>query len=340
MRSTLISFLVLFVSETTPAALVKNFVFFDLDRSRIHDRSFVENGAFAAAQLKYTWRELEPRRGIYDFRAISRDLKFLRSKGKGLFVQLQDVTFSPALVYVPDYLRSDKRYHGGANEQYDIVNNDETHAKRDGWVARRWDPAVRERFALLLARLGKRFDVRIEGINLAETAVDFGETGQLFPIGFTPSRYRDAILSNIRDLKRAFPKSVTMIYANFMPGEWLPDTNKHYLESVYACARRLKVGVGGPDMLPYKKTQMTHSYPMIRASHGLTRSGIAVQDGDYDSIDPRTGKSTSINDLINFATDYLRVDYIFWCTQEPYFSNKLIPFLKETGKHVGYAGVK
>jgi len=26
---------------------------------------------------------------------------------------------------------------------------------------------------------------------------------------------------------------------------------------------------------------------------------------------------------------YLKVDYIFWCTQEPFYSQKLIPFLQE-----------
>ncbi len=83
---------------------------------------------------------------------------------------------------------------------------------------------------------------------------------------------------------------------------------------------------------------MAHSYPLIRASHGLTPSGIAVQDGDYESIDPRNGKTTTITDLIRFATDYLRVDYIFWCTQEPYYSNKLIPFLTKTGERPHRAG--
>ena len=32
-------------------------------------------------------------------------------------------------------------------------------------------------------------------------------------------------------------------------------------------------------------------------------------------------------DLFGFAKDYLRVDYIFWCTEEPFYSQKLLPFL-------------
>ena len=43
---------------------------------------------------------------------------------------------------------------------------------------------------------------------------------------------------------------------------------------------------------------------------------------------PKTGEQVTISELIGFATDYLKVDYIFWCTQEPYYSDKVIPLLQ------------
>ena len=111
----------------------------------------------------------------------------------------------PALQCGADgYLLKEDRYHGGAELQYNIDGVDEVHATPAGWVARRWDPAVQERFHLLLLALGRHFDGQIEGINLAETAVDFGESGKLFPKGFTPDVYRDAVLTNMMVLKRAF----------------------------------------------------------------------------------------------------------------------------------------
>jgi hypothetical protein len=128
-------------------------------------------------------------------------------------------------------------------------------------------------------------------------------------------------------LKRAFPRSVTLQYANFMPGEWLPDNDHHHLAGVYQAARKLGVGVGGPDMQPYKRGQMAHSYPLIRASHGSIPTGVAVQEGNYATADPRTGQPITIAGMMSFAEDYLRVDYVFWCTEEPYYSTKLIPFL-------------
>ena len=278
--------------------------------------------------MKYTWRELEREKGGYDFSAIHHDLRFLKGKGKRLFIQLQDTSFDPKRILVPRYLLDDAPYHGGADKQYSIQKDDEVHAVPCGWVARRWDPAVQERFHQLLLALGREFDGKLAGINLPETAVDFGESGRLFPKGFTPAAYRDAILTNMAVLKRAFPKSVTLQYANFMPGEWLPDNDRSFLRTVYQRAKELRVGVGGPDLLPYQPGQLNHCYPLIKDCAGKIPTAIAVQDGNYEHKNPKTGQQVSVPALFEFARDHLKVDYIFWCTQEPFYSKNLIPFLQ------------
>jgi hypothetical protein len=310
------------------AKAVHHYVFFNRERERISDPTFIETRAFEGAQLKYTWRELEPDKDSYDFSAIHKDLMFLTSKGKKLFMHIQDVSFDPSIVNVPRYLLQDSQYHGGADKQYQYEGDDEEHAVAEGWVARRWDPAVQERFHKLLFALGKEFDSKVEGVNLAETSVSFGESGRLFPKGFTFEGYRDAIVANMKVLKRAFPKSVAMQYANFMPGEWLPWTDRSYLRSTYQRAKELRVGVGGPDLLPYKKGQMNHSYGLIRECDGIVPTGIAVQWGNYEYKNPKTGKRVTISELLEFATDYLKIDYVFWSTQEPFYSKQLIPFLR------------
>ncbi|HXT39958.1 MAG TPA: hypothetical protein VN887_08045, partial [Candidatus Angelobacter sp.] len=63
---------------------VHHYVFFNRDRERISDVAFINTKAFEGAQLKYTWRELEPEKDGYDFSAIRHDLTFLNSKGKKL----------------------------------------------------------------------------------------------------------------------------------------------------------------------------------------------------------------------------------------------------------------
>lgn len=303
---------------------VHHYVFFGFDRESVAgSKAFLETKNFEGAQIVYSWRQLEPGENQYDFSLIRKDLDFLAAKGKRLFVQIQDVSFNEKYVHVPRYLQRDPKYSGGADMQY-IYNNGKP--KATGWMARRWDPAVRERFHKLLAALGKEFDGKIEGINLAETAFDVGESAEQYPRDFTPAVYRDGIIANMKALKKAFPESATLVYANFMPGEWRPSEDKGYLSAVYKAAKELKVGVGGPDIFPYRPGQMKSSYSLINEFTGTV--GMALQDGNYEHVNPKTGKPVTTAELIEFATVYLKADYIFWCTEEPFYSEQTVPFIK------------
>lgn len=318
---------VLLCCACADAKTLHHYVFFGQDREKLKEASsFLETKALEGAQVAYSWRQLEPGKDEYDFQIIREDLAFLKSKGKRLFIQLQDVTFSESYINVPRYLLKDPQYNGGAARQYRYKPGHEDAATPAGWMARRWDPAVQERFHKLLFALGKEFDGKIEGVNLAETSFDVGETGVLFPKGFSFELYRDGIITNMKALRRAFPRSVVIEYANFMPGEWQND--KGYMRAVYKAAQESKVGVGGPDLLPYKPGQMTNSYPLIRESAGRVPVGLAVQDGDYEHENPKTGKRVTVPEIVEFAKEYLGADYVFWCTQEPFYSEQLIPFLK------------
>ena len=312
-----------------PDKSVRHYVFFGQDREKIATtKSFLETPAIEGAQVAYTWRQLEPEKDAYDFARIREDLAFLRTNGKKLFVQLQDVSFSASRVNVPAYLLSDPIYNGGAAKQYEFRNDDENQATVAGWTSRRWDPAVQARFHKLLDALGKEFDGRIEGINFAETSIGFGTSGRLFPQGFSFEKYPEAIITNMKALKRAFPKSVAMQYGNFMPGEWRPTMDKGYLRAVYAAAVESGVAMGGPDLMPHRPGQMGTSYPLIREVAGKIPTGIAVQDGNLAEINPATGKPVQVEELVKFATEYLKLDYIFWGTEEPYFSEAVVPFLR------------
>ena len=311
------------LEPASPAKRVHHYVFFGQDRKQLKEAtSFLDTPAFEGAQVAYSWRQLEQGKDNYDFSLIREDLAFLNAHGKKLWIQYQDVTFNPNRINVPKYLLDDPKYNGGADKQYQIKGDDEAQAVHEGWMARRFDPAVQERLHKLYAALGKEFDGRVVGINDAETSSGFGWTGKLFPKGFTKEIYRDAIITNMKALKRAFPKSIAMVYANFMPGG-RPD-----LEAVYKAARESNVAVGGPDLLPFRPFQRANSYPLIRASAGKIPTGLAVQDGNYSDVNSETGKRATIAELLKFGADDLKLDYIFWCTQEPYYSNELIPFFR------------
>ena len=308
-------------AERTSAASIQHYLFVNIDRARIQEPAFLRDGTFAGAQIKYTWRELEPERDRYEFSGIREDLAVLSRHGKKLFIQLQDVSFYESIVNVPQYLRNDPTYHGGAH----LEVLDQAKGTRGGWVPRRWDPAVRERFHKLLAALGREFDGKIEGINLAETAIEMEEP---FPVGYSHAAYRDGILENMSALKRAFPRSVAMIYANFMPGEWLPGEDRGHLRSVYAHARKSGVGVGAPDLLPYRKGQINHAYKLIPELADAVPTAIAVQEGNYSHMNPATGARVKISELVAFARDRLKVNYIFWFPEEPFFSREVLPALR------------
>ena len=99
-------------------------------------------------------------------------------------------------------------------------------------------------------------------------------------------RYRDAIMQNMRVLREAFPGSTVIQYANFMPGEWLPWDDKGYLEDLFKLAVEENVGMGGPDIKIWKRAQMNHSYKFLKMYADSIVTGIAVQDGNLEEINP------------------------------------------------------
>src|SRR5215204_661823 len=138
----------LFLQAVVQAKPVHHYVFFGMDREKIPDAaSFFQTHALEGAQVAYSWRQLEPQKDKYDFGLIREDLALLSSKGKKLFVQIQDVSFSPRRVPVPRYLVEETPYAGGADKQYQWDSGEsDAPPQPAGWMARRWDPAVRERF--------------------------------------------------------------------------------------------------------------------------------------------------------------------------------------------------
>lgn len=300
---------------------IRQFIFFSQEREAISDSSFYLNTNITGAQITYPWKRLEPQKDKYDFSEIENDLAFLKSKGKELFIQIQDVTFDSTFFAVPKYILTDQVYNGGVNSQFDT--DPDGKMVKAGWVARRWDPAVAERFFRLLKKLSSQFDGRIEGINLPETSVDFPEKEELFPPGFTYKIYVDAIKKYMQELRTDFRKSTPIIYANFMPG----DSNEGLI-SIYNYAREIGLGVGGPDIMVYRKFQMKNSYPLIKNMSGIVPTGMAVQDGNYSVINPNTGVQVTVPEIYDFAANYLKLSYIFWCTEEPFYSKDVLPFLK------------
>ena len=323
-------FITIFLTYFNCHSQIKHFVFIGMDRDQLKDTSIWTSPVFDGVQVAYSWRQLEPRKDEYDFSIINEDLALLKKYNKKLFIQFMDASFSVKRKNAPEYLFEDSAYHGGANKQFNFKNDTETEYEEAGWVTRRWDPAVQTRLHKLYIELGNKFDGKIEGINLQETAIDVGK-GPLHPPGFTFKRYMEATMENLSALKKAFPKSVVMMYGNFMPGGFLPFNDSVYMKSIYEFAWKNQIATGGPDLFPWKRGQMNNSYGFIRNSYQKVPSALAVQDGNYDYINPRTNEKIKAEEIYNFANDYMHLTYIFWCTEEPFFRLKTLPFLQSSG---------
>jgi len=108
------------------------------------------------------------------------DLAFLEQRHKRLFLQIQDRFFEIGHRKVPAYLQVD--------------NPGENEPEGHGWVALQWNPEVRGRYQQLLRALAQRFDGRIAGVNLPETAV--GVDVRRDHTGFNCDTYFAAELEN------------------------------------------------------------------------------------------------------------------------------------------------
>ena len=310
-----------------PKDSIQHFVYFERDRESIINHPFLQHPMFKGAQIMYSWKDFEPQKGQYDFSILKEDYEYLKKHGKKIFVQLQDATFNPKYKAVPEYLFSGE-YDGGAVLQY----NDE--GKPEGWVAKRWNKKLRERFAMLLLALGKEFDGKIEGINLQETAIGVRQNTDS---SFSEQAYLNGLKENMLALKKAFSSSTTMIYANFMPGEFLPWTDKGYLRSIYQYGEEIGVGLGGPDLMVTRKGQLNNPLALMHEGKYTVPLGIAIQDGNYTgktgadldyNEDAEKGNKSRMNIvplLHAFAKDFLRVSYMFWVNQDPYFREDVMP---------------
>jgi hypothetical protein len=307
---TLLALLPLTGHATEPS----NFLFADSESLASHAK-LIERVDIAGVQIVYNWKSLEPSQGQYDFSRIDADLAFLDKRGKRLFVQLQDRFFEIDARHLPSYLLEEPQYGGGLAPQRD--NPGEGKPEGHGWVAMQWNTAVRDRFQALLSALARRFDGRVYGINLPETAADIDQ--ETDRTGFDCDRYFAAELANIRHARQVFRKSHVVQYVNFWPCGWNDENG--YFTRFFAIAQRERIGAGGPDIVPNRPGQMKNSYPFLNRYKGkLSLVAMAVQEPTLTYTNPETGKPFTRKEFVDFARDYLGVNVIFWSLSSPWLA--------------------
>ncbi|WP_343658537.1 hypothetical protein [Chryseobacterium sp.] len=264
-------------------------------------------------QIVYNWKALEKIKDVYDFSAIEKDLDYLTKLNRKLFIQLQDRFFEPQARYIPDYVLNDKEYNGGLIPQYD--NPGENKPVGSGWATQQWNPAVRKRFQKLIGELAKKFDGKIQGINLPETAIDIDMKKD--KTGFSCDGYFQAELENLKFARNAFHHSYVLQYVNFFPCEW--ENDHQYMSRLFDFAYQNNIGLGGPDIVPGKKAQMKNSYPFFNQYKGkLSLVAMAVQEPTLTYTNPKTKKPFTKEEFTEYAENYLGVKIIFWSVESPW----------------------
>lgn len=304
--------LLLLTSLGVQAAEPQNFLFVGTGDLAEHEK-LIERPDINGVQIVYSWKSLEGARGVYDFSRIERDLDFVTKRNKQLFLQIQDRFFEIGHRNVPAYLLEDPVYGGGLVPQVD--NPGEGKPEGYGWVAMQWNPEVRKRYQELLRALAQRFDGRVAGVNLPETAA--GVDIQRDETGFTCDRYFAAELENIAFARKVFAKSPVVLYANFWPCEW--NNDKKYMSRTFEFAQAQGFGLGGPDIVPWRQGQMKNSYPFFNQYRGkLPLVAMAVQEPTLTYTNPKTQKKFTREEFVDFAENYLGVNIIFWSTSAPW----------------------
>ncbi|QTD57659.1 beta-galactosidase [Parasphingorhabdus cellanae] len=289
---------------TKPAP--ENWIFIGGDSPADH-LDLLKRPDISGVQVIHSWKSLEPEKERYDFSRIDRDLALLAPLGKKLFLQIQDRFFFPTHRNIPDYVLTDPIYAGGLVQQDD--NAGEGKEKGSGWVTIQWNPEVRARYQKLLKALGDKYDGKVFGINLPETAIEVQKNPD--NRGFTCDAYFDAEIENLGAAKQAFPTSHVVQYVNFWPCEW--NNDRKYMERTFDFAKANGIGLGGPDIIPYRRGQMKNSYPFFnKYQDELPLIAMAVQGPTLTYTNPRTGKKFTRAEFQDYAADYLGVDIIFW----------------------------
>ncbi|WP_089757322.1 hypothetical protein [Chryseobacterium soldanellicola] len=267
-------------------------------------------------QIVYNWKSLEKAKDVYDFSGIEKDLEYLTKLDRKLFIQLQDRFFEPEARHVPDYILNDKEYTGGLVPQFD--NPGENKPVGNGWATQQWNPAVQQRFQKLIGELAKKFDGKIQGINLPETAIDINIKKD--KTGFSCDKYFQAELDNLKFAREAFKQSYVLQYVNFFPCEW--ENDHKYMSRLFDFADKNKIGLGGPDIVPNKKGQMKNSYPFFNQYKGkLSLVAMAVQEPTLTYKNPKTKKPFTKKEFVAYAENYLGVNIIFWSVKSPWLKN-------------------
>lgn len=270
--------------------------------------------ALRGVQARFSWPELEPSKGVYNFALIDKLLAQLSSRKKRLFVHVGLKSFDLDGNVVPNYMKVPE-YEGG---QFVWAKSGSKTPK--GRNVKLWNPKVRDRLAALFTAMGKRYNSHpfFEGITMNETAL-----GNALP-SMTDAQengWFDNLAILHQKIRVAFPNTVTFHYLNY-PRDQLSELIGKFKQS--------DTGIGCPDVFLEDPgvNHPTGIYSYYRKNNGMLPLMVQIEHANYlNTRHDNTGFVPTMAQLNNFAKNELDVNYIFW-TRLPQYKDKILEFLR------------
>jgi hypothetical protein len=251
-----------------------------------------------------TWFEVEPQRGVYDFRSFDRMLRAIDESHNPqcrlwLFVEFKSFANSPVRNPCPAYLQA-----------RDSGPNADGHGAATCFM---WEPEVTAAYVAMMQAAAARYDAdpRVEGLVLQESALGFnGAYSQDVADGgtYTATAWRDALIHLVGACSDAFRQSRCMAFVNFIRG------GQRYLQEVSDAIVAMpgdRACLSGPDLLPDEPSlyaDATSIYQVLSRHRGcransvqndsyavrgcgldcIFRFGVGGTFGRFDASSPRT----------------------------------------------------
>lgn len=270
--------------------------------------------ALRGLQVRYNWRELEPQEGVYNFSLINQHLSELAEQNKRLIIlfELRSFSSDAKQIPIPDYVKSAKYEEG--------IYPFNSHGKSAirGYGIKLWNQSVSDRLSLLIRALGEQFNSHpyFEGIGFSESAM--GQSNELTH-DKVDQFYKNLLRIN-KEARQYFPNTMTYQFMNYP---------RRILGPFIETLKETGTALGGPDifmedpgLLDRKKPKgVYHYYPELAGTVPLTPS---VQHQNYQSTRwDGKGYHPEISELMAFARDTLKANYLFWTRDPKYFSRVL-----------------
>lgn len=283
--------------------------------------------ALRGVVVRYTWGEIETAKGLYDFTSIDKLLSALKAKDKRLVILLEKKATAPSLdrvqqiqkTLVPAYAR-ETMYEGG------IYGLTTAFSKTvDGYGVKLWNSNIHERLRLLIQALGARYNdhTHFEGIGLTESIM--GRPVATFTSAQTDQYYKNQLEINVR-LRNNFPNTMVFQYLNFP---------RSILQSYIDTFKANGIALGNPDVFiedetllyPGRKNSPRGVYTYYPENSEIMPLVVQIEKPNFENTKfDGTGYTPTIPELLNFARDYLKVNYLFW-TRLPQYNSEVLSIL-------------